>query len=99
MRAFLCWNCGKLGSCLKVFPDGRPKRVGDCVEYTALPPNPPRISQREMADVLGCSARRVAELVSSNRGRTYIKKALARHGITVISRRNRNKIYFYREEE
>lgn len=99
MRAYLCWNCRKLVTCLKVFPDGRPKRTGDCAEFTALPPNPSRITQQEMADTLGVPRKKVAYLVASNRGARYIQKALARHGIVSTYKRKKQRIYFYRMED
>ena len=95
MRAYLCWNCRKLVSCLKVFPNGRPRRRSECLEY--LEAEAPRISKREMAEILGCSVRKVENLATSLKGVRFLTKALSRKGITLTYEREKNRIYFFRE--
>lgn len=97
MRACLCWNCGRLCECNKDFPIGRPKRRSDCAEYAEAPPDPPRITQKEMADILGCSVSKIARLITAQNGVRRLTKALARKGIVLTYERAKNRIYFYRE--
>ncbi len=98
MRACLCWNCGQICVCDKVFPSGRPKRRSDCPEFAEAPPDPPRITQKEMADILGCSERKIAKLITAQNGVRRLTKALAIKGIMVTYERSKKRIYFYREE-
>ena len=98
MRAYLCWNCGRLCKCNKEFPDGRPRRISECAEYTKAPPDPTRITHKEMAEILGFSLRKVETLITSVNGVRYLTKALARKGIVITYERDKNRIYFYRKE-
>lgn len=98
MRACLCWNCGKVNKCQKAFPNGRPKRRSECTEYTKAPPDPSRITHKEMADILGCSVRKIEGLIASMNGVEYLTKALLRKNVVITYERTKNRIYFYREE-
>lgn len=99
MRACLCWNCGKVNKCQKSFPNGRPKRRSECAEYTKAPPDPSRITHKEMAEILGYSVRKIENLITSANGMRHIVKALARKGIILTYERRKNRIYFYKEEK
>lgn len=98
MRACLCWNCKRLCECQKAFPNGRPKRRSECAEYAEAPPEPQRITHKQMAEALGCTARKIEQLVTSSRGVRFLIKALARKGIVVTYEFTKNRIYFYKEE-
>ena len=99
MKANLCWNCGRLVECQKVFPNGRPKRRSECAEYIDAPPEPKRVTHKEMAVALGWSVRKIENLVSSADGRKYLLKALERKGVILTYERDRKRIYFYKKEE
>ena len=98
MRTRLCWSCGKLCQCNKTFPNGRPKRRSECPEFTEAPPEPKRITHKEMADMLGCSVGKIETLIASAKGVRYLTKSLARKGVSLTYERIKNRIYFYREE-
>ena len=98
MRAFLCWNCGRVNTCQKTFQSERPKRRQECADFIKAPPEAPRISHREMAEALGCPERKIKELVSSAKGIKFLTKALEKKGIVITYERTKNRIYFYREE-
>lgn len=98
MRACLCWNCGRLCECNKEFPNGRPKRKSECADYAEAPPEPQRITHKEMAEALGCSMSKIEQFVTSTKGVRFLTKALARKGIVLTYEITKNRIYFYREE-
>lgn len=98
MRAFLCWNCGRLCNCEKAFPNGRPKKKSECCEYMEAPPDTPRITHQEMADTLGCPISKIEQLVTSATGIRYLTNAFARKGITLTYEHTKKRIYFYKEE-
>ncbi len=98
LRACLCWNCGRLCACPKEFPNGRPKRRSECSDYTEAPPEPTRITRREMAEVLGCTLSRIEQLSTSAKGVRFLTKALARRGVAITYELKENRIYFYKEE-
>ena len=97
MRSCLCWNCGRLCECNKEFPNGRPKRRSECADYKEAPPEPKRITHREMANELGWSMRKVEQLIASRNGVKYLMKALARKNIILTYDIKKNRIYFYKE--
>lgn len=98
MRACLCWRCGKLCDCDKEFPNGRPNCKGECKEYTEAPPEPTRITHKEMAKVIGCPTSKIEHLVTSKSGIKFLTRALARKGITLTYEQTKYRIYFYKEE-
>lgn len=64
-----------------------------------MPPDPPRVTHREMAEALGCSPRTVETIISWENGADIVSAKLKRAGICVFYEVNNNRIYFYREEE
>lgn len=98
MRANLCWFCNKVCECEKTFPHGRPSKKSDCADFVPLPPDPPRITEREMAEVLGCTKRQVRYVVSMKNGAIRLIKALADKGVYVTYECGNGKILFYRED-
>lgn len=98
MQGNLCWNCGRLCECDKLFPNGRPRKKGECAEHIEMPPDPPRITHREMALMLGYSMRKIERLIAYENGLNYLTRALARKGISVIYERIKNRVYFYKED-
>ena len=98
MKPFLCWNCGKLCSCNKAFPDGRPRRRSECADYTAPPPEPIRVTHREIAEMLGCSIEKIDRLATNKWGIRRLEKVFASKGLVLTYERKRNKTFFYKEE-
>ncbi len=97
MRANLCWFCSKVCTCDKAFPNGRPRKKMDCADFIEMPPDPPRISHREIADILVCSQRKIDQILVMPNGVRRIVQALAQRGISVTYECVRNRIYFYKE--
>ena len=98
VRARLCWNCNNVSKCNKTFPHGRPIKKSECVDFVPLPPDSPRITEREIAEVLGCTKRHVRYIVSMQNGTMRLIKALADRGVHVTYECGEGKILFYRED-
>ncbi len=99
MRAYLCWNCGKLCECQKTFPNGRPQRQSECSEFVhAMPEAGSRITRPEIAETLGCSRRTVVRMISEENGLRRLTSLMKQKGVILTFERRKNKIYFYKEE-
>lgn len=97
MKACLCWNCGNVSKCQKAFPDGRPKRRSECVDFTDMPPEPIRITIAEISKILGCSKRTVFRILAEKHGLYRVTHLVKGKGITLTYERIKNRIYFYKE--
>ena len=98
MKPKICWFCGRVCECDKAFPNGRPQKRNECKDYIQMPPDPPRITHKEMAVILGCSTNKVDRIVLIPNGARLLVKALARKGIRITYECFNKKILFYREE-
>ena len=94
----LCWNCGHVGKCRKVFPNGRPNEAGKCKDYIEMPPDPPRFTHREMATALGCSVRKIERLLKTQNGAGFLLLALEAQGIYLTYEIINKRIFFYRDD-
>ncbi len=97
MRPNICWFCGRVCECDKAFPNGRPRNRNECGDYIQMPPDPPRITHQEMADILGCSVSKIDQIVVMPNGVRLLVKALSRKGVAVTYECFNKRIYFYKE--
>lgn len=97
MRPNICWFCGRVCECEKAFPNGRPRKRSECTDYIQMPPDPPRITHKDMAEILGCSVSKIDQIVVMPNGAHILVKALARKGIAATYERVGKRIYFYME--
>lgn len=98
MRPNICWFCGRVCECNKAFPSGRPQKRSECADFIKMPPDPPRITHKEMAEIIGCSVSKINQIVLMPNGVRLLVKALARKGIAITYECFNHKILFYREE-
>lgn len=97
MKAYICWDCGRLCGCKKSFPNGRPKERGECAEFTEAPPEPVRITISEIANTLGVSVRTVFRILATKRGVYRIVHMMSGRGVGLTYERTKYQIHFFRE--
>ncbi len=97
MRAYLCWNCGRVNKCSKVFPFGRPKARSQCEDFKEAPPEPVRITIAEIAKVIGCSDKTLSHILAKKQGVYRVIHMASKKGITLTYERTKKRIYFYKE--